>query len=119
MTASDVKLNEILREDDIEYPIEHDTDFFLNAWQLAQVDEAPQGPGDDSGKIESNNSRDTRAPSDGSQLAKRPEPERLYIGPLQRCQNIARGDFCFTEGMLPRRWMRAASQGIGNHGAIA
>src|SRR6516162_8002595 len=50
--AQDHELNEILGEDEVECPIQSNTDLLFQAGQLAEVDPPPEEPGDKSRKVD-------------------------------------------------------------------
>ena len=60
-------LDKVFREEDIQGPIESDTQLLFEAGEFQKVNRPPEPPGDESREIDAKNSGDTGAPTDRSQ----------------------------------------------------
>jgi hypothetical protein len=60
------KLDEIFREENVQRPIDRDTHFLFHSRQFAPVDPAPEKPGQESGKVYAEDSRDAGATANRS-----------------------------------------------------
>src|SRR5690606_28559649 len=70
------ELDEVLREEQVERPVERDAELLLRARQLAEIDRPPEPPGEEAGEIDAEDARDAGPPPDRSELAERREAER-------------------------------------------
>jgi hypothetical protein len=57
-------LDKVFREEDIQGPIESDTQLLLEPGEFEKVNGSPEPPGGKSGKIDAKNSGDAGAPAD-------------------------------------------------------
>src|SRR6266849_3711674 len=73
------ELYEVFREHEIERPIERNAHFLLETGQLAQVNRAPEPPGDEPGEVDTEDVGDACPTADRSELTDRREDERLPV----------------------------------------
>src|SRR6516162_10123277 len=66
--ADSLELHEVLREHKVQSPIQRNTKLFLEPGKFAQINCSPHPPGDEAGKVDSENIRDSSSPSNGSEL---------------------------------------------------
>ena len=60
-------LNEVLREKQVECPIECNPEFLLDTRQLAEINRPPDPPGSEAGKVNTKNACHSGALTDGSE----------------------------------------------------
>src|SRR6185436_1677844 len=99
--ANGQELNEILREDQIERPVDGDAAFLLEARQLAEINRSPEPPGEKPGEVDPEYTGDASPPADRRELADRPELEGARGRALQ-----ARGDVAGHPSRLAQRVLR-------------
>src|SRR5437762_6843771 len=112
------KLDEILREKNIQRPIHGYAHFLFGAWQFAPVNPAPEKPREEPGIVYAENARDTRAATERSKRAERSEAERRFRSSVNGRDNVARDNFAFARRMLRGRWAIFAGRWIWNERAI-
>ena len=112
------ELHEVLREQDVQRPVEGDAHLLLEARQLREIDCPPQPPGDEARELEAEDVRDTAAAADGGQQADRRERE----GRLRLCaelgDDVSRDARAFAQGMLRGGRVRLSRGGIRDARAV-
>src|SRR3954465_8245481 len=63
-SAHGEELDEVLREPQVERPVDCDPELLLEPWQFTEVDRSPQPPCEKSREVESEHARHTRATAD-------------------------------------------------------
>ena len=81
-------LNKIFGEEDIQGPVECDSQLFLCSGKFEQVDCAPEPPSHEPGEVDVEDTSNTGAPADGCQQTEGVEPERDQIFAASICDNI-------------------------------
>jgi hypothetical protein len=112
------ELHQVLGKEQIQGPIKGDAHFPLKARQLAQVDGAPQPPGQKAGEVQAQDVRHPGASANGRQLAQRGEDKRLFAAAVDGRSNIAGQDFALPQGMLGGWRVIVAGLAVGDQGAI-
>jgi len=112
------KLDEILREKNIQRPIDGDTHLLFGPGQFAPVNSAPEKPRQKPGKIHTENTCDTCAATDRSKRAKRFKAKRLFWRSVNGRNDIARDNFTLTRCVLRGRRTVLACRWIRNERAI-
>src|SRR5262249_22216876 len=69
------RAREVLREAEVQGPVESDPHLCLEVWQLAQVDRAPEPPGYEPREPDPEDVRHPGSTADGGELSERREPE--------------------------------------------
>jgi hypothetical protein len=113
------ELLNVLGKDQIERPLQRHSQLLFQARQLAQVNRAPQPPGDKAGKLEAENFGHAGAPADGSELADGVEDERSLSIATDRRDDIASENLPLTQRMLRGRWAPSVGRLIRHRRAIA
>src|ERR1044071_10217908 len=91
-------LHKILREKDIECPVDGHPNLLLQTWQFAPVNPAPEKPGEKSGEVDTENSRHTRAPADGGEKADDPAIKRSLFFATPAYDDVMCQSFSFARG---------------------
>src|SRR6478672_9261856 len=89
-------LDKVLREEDVQGPIESDPQLLFEARELQKVDRTPEPPGNKPRKIEAENSGYTCATTDRRQQTECLEPERNQILPSNTRENVVSEHFAFA-----------------------
>src|SRR4030095_4153953 len=89
-------LHKILREEDIECPVDRDPNLLLQTWQFAPVNPAPEKPGEKSGEVDAENARRPRAPTDSGEEADDLKIERFLFSAAHACDDVTRQSFSFA-----------------------
>src|SRR5947207_6578466 len=105
-------LHEILREKDVERPIDRHPHFLFCARQLAPVDSAPEKPGEKSGEVDAENPRHSGSATDRCEQPDRFETERLLRFAVNASDDVLRDNFSFARRVLRGRRTIAASPAI-------
>ena len=113
------KLDEIFGEKHVQRPINRHAHFLFHAWQFAPVDPAPEKPGQKSGKIDAEDSRDAGATADRGQRTERFEAEWFFRCAINARDDVLRDNLSFARRVL-RSWRTIfACRGIGHQCAVA
>src|SRR6266536_2878850 len=112
-------LDEILREKDVERPIDCHAHFLFHARQLAPVNSAPEKPSKKSREVHAENPRHSRAATDRREQPERFETEWLLRFAVNASDDVLCDNFPFARGVLRGRWTIAASSAIRHERAIA
>src|SRR6266568_5444008 len=107
-------LHEILREEDVERPIDRDAHFLFRARQFAPVDAAPEKPRNKSGKVYSENARHAGATADRRQQSERFEAEWLLRLAVNARDDVVCENFSFARRVLRCRRTIPAGRRIGH-----
>src|SRR5262249_4087949 len=91
---------QVLREAEVERPVECDPDLLLEPRQLAQVDRAPEPPRDEAREPDPEDVRHPRPPADGGELSQRREAERGRRSAQDGGGDVAPDGAALTEGVL-------------------
>ena len=105
-------LNKIFGKEDIQGPIKRDSHLLFYPRQLKQVDRAPEPPGDEPGKVDAKNARDTGAPANRGKQTKGVESERNQILATAACDNIV-GQYLTFPGSVLGRWRLISARPLG------
>src|SRR6516162_5873573 len=117
--AQNHEVNEILGENEVEYPIQSNTDLLFQARQLAQVDPPPEEPGNKSREVDTQDVGNA-SPSPDSRKQPNGREVKGFFGPtVERRQNISRESFPLTHGVLRRGRVGFAGFAVGYDGAVA
>src|SRR5262249_29623100 len=83
-------LHQVLREEQIERPIQRNPQLLLKSRQLAEVDRSPEEPGDEAGEFEAQDLCDACATADRGERAERPEIELSLLAATNDGFDVAR-----------------------------
>src|SRR5262249_20991282 len=108
----------VLREAEVERPVESDPHLLLEARQLAQVDRPPEPPRDESREPDAEDLRHARPPPDGGELPERGEAEGLFRS-AERGDDVPCGGSALAERVPGRRRMEATRAWIRYQRAVA
>lgn len=75
------ELNEVLGKEQIQGPAQSHSHFLLQAWQFAQVNSAPQPPGNESREVDAHDVCHSGSPANGGELADGGKNEGLFCRP--------------------------------------
>src|SRR6266516_3398289 len=112
-------LHEILREKDVERPIDRDANFLLDPRQFTPINAAPEKPGEKSGEVDAENPRHSGAATDRRQQSERFKTEWLLRFAVNARDDVVCNNFSFARRMLCSRWTVAAGRAIRHERAIA
>src|SRR5947209_10209128 len=105
--AKGLELHEIFGEKQVQSPVQRHSQLLLEPWELAEIDSAPQPPGNEAREVNAENVSYAGAPADGSELSnglERKEGERFLVHHgdqvLGQCLSL-------PQGVLGRRGMWA------------
>src|ERR1043165_9475722 len=91
------QINNIAREEQIQRPVDRNTQLALKARQLDQVNRAPEPSGDEAGKSEPKNLGDGAAAAQAGQEAERLELKCVCCLTTNRRRNVVRQSVALTQ----------------------
>src|SRR6266545_5449387 len=112
-------LDEILREKDVERPIDRYAHFLFHARQLAPVNSTPEKPGEKSREIDAENPRHSGSATDRRQQSERSKTEWLLRLAVNASDDVLCDNFPFARCVLRGRWTIAPGRAIRHERAIA
>src|SRR5918996_916057 len=112
------ELHQVLRENQIQRPIQSHSELFFDPRQLTQINHPPEPPGNKTGKFARKDLRHAGAVADGGQLADRCKNERLFGSAFERGGDILPEDPSLAERVLRRGRIGMARFEIRDRGAI-
>src|SRR5262245_8838665 len=113
------ELDEVFRKEQIEGPTQSDAHFLLQARQLAQVNSAPQPPGNESREVDAHDVRYSGSPPDCGKLADGGENKGLLCRASKGRDDVACQHLSLAQRVLSRRWIKLAGLRIANRRAIS
>src|SRR5262249_20278530 len=108
-STKDHEVNEILREKQVQRPVERDSDLLFEARQLAQINRTPQEPGHESREVHTENLRNASSSSkrrEQSQCRERKGFRRATNDPRQ---DVVSQPLAFAHRVLGRCRVRSAA----------
>src|SRR5262249_42502335 len=113
------RAREVLREAEVQGPVESDPHLLLQTRQLAQIDRTPEPPGEEPREPDPEDVCDPRPTADGGELSERREPEGPGCTAEDARCDVARDGPALAERMLGRGWVEAPGSPIGHQRAVA
>src|SRR5690606_6765300 len=110
--------DEVLREEQVERPVERDAELLLRARQLAEIDRPPEPPGEEAGEIDAEDARDAGPPPDRSELAERREAERRRVLAFDHREDVPCEQSSLTDGVLRGRGTGTAPLPVGDERTV-
>src|SRR5262245_45168679 len=113
------ELHQVLREGEVEGPVEHHTQLLLEARELGEIDRAPQPPGGEAREVDAEDARHAGAPAERGELPEGREAEAALRCAPQRRADVAGGDARLAQRVLGGRRMEAVVLPIRNRCRVA
>src|SRR5262249_41572696 len=112
-------MDEILRKEKIDGPIERHSELLFQSRQLGQVDRPPQKPRDESREVHAQNLRYAGPPADSRKEANRRKHKWPPTTPEDGGLDILGQDLSLTHRVLRRGRVGVARPWVRNYGAVS
>src|SRR5690349_11107313 len=113
------KLHQVFREEEVKRPVERNTQFLFEAWQLAQINTPPHPPCDKSREVDAEDPRNSATMSNRRQLTDRLKAELLLFSTPEVRDNVPGCCPSLSDRVLSRGRAVLACCHVGHERTIA